>query len=175
MYAIVKDNEIIGYRSEAPNVTQATLAWGKPRILPIVIENEEYNSISQVRTGPELIIENDKVRKVYTIRNKNEDEILAMKTEKILAIKAEAQRRILEIMPSYQQTNWIAKGLEMCMLYGSDPSGWPEQQQLVASIVLPKWTQIEIIRAKSDEIEQNVLKFSNPIDIYTFNIMEGWD
>lgn len=174
LYAVVKAGEITGYRSTAPNVDQSTLAEGKPRILPVEVENEEFDPITEVRTGPEMIVESIRVRKVYTVRDKSEDEIAAMKAAKVSAIKAEAQKRILAIMPAYQQTNWLAKGMEMSMVHGPDPASWPVEQQQAANVVLTKWAQIEAIRARSNEVEADVLALTDPADVHAFDT-EGWE
>lgn len=68
-------------------------------------------------------------------------------------VKAEAERRILKILPEYKQRNVIAKGLEMVLANGLDLSKWPEAEQRRATTALAQWSEIEKIRAKSDELE----------------------
>ncbi|RYG84111.1 MAG: hypothetical protein EON59_13490 [Alphaproteobacteria bacterium] len=68
-------------------------------------------------------------------------------------VKAEAGRRIEEIMPSYKQRNSMAAGLEAMMTYGTDPAAWPPEVQAVNNQAQAAWAAIKAIRAKSDEIE----------------------
>lgn len=92
IYAVVKDGEILGYRAEAPNVDQSTLAEGKPRILPVEREEAPFDPVTQVREGPSYEVESTRVVERFTSRAKNGDEIAAMKAAKDTAIEAEFQR-----------------------------------------------------------------------------------
>lgn len=68
-------------------------------------------------------------------------------------VKAEAQRRIEAIMPSYKQSNFHAQFAETAMTYGVVPSGWPAELQQVLGAAMAQWAQIKAIRARSNEIE----------------------
>lgn len=71
----------------------------------------------------------------------------------IVAVKAEANRRIEAIMPDFKQRNALALGMETVMTYGADPKDWPPELQQVNAAILAKWAAIKAIRTKSDEIE----------------------
>lgn len=71
----------------------------------------------------------------------------------VALVKAEAERRILAIMPEYQQRNVMALALETIQQHGPDPAQWPSQLQAINTAAMAKWTQIKALRAKSDEIE----------------------
>lgn len=68
-------------------------------------------------------------------------------------VKAEANRRIEAIMPSFKQRNALALGMETVMTYGADPANWPEDLQQVNAAMMDKWAIIKAIRIRSDEIE----------------------
>lgn len=68
-------------------------------------------------------------------------------------VKAEAARRILAIMPDYQQRNALAMFAEAAQLHGPDPANWPPELQAVNADVMAKWAAIKAIRQRSDEIE----------------------
>lgn len=68
-------------------------------------------------------------------------------------VKAEANRRILAIMPEHVQRNTMARGFENVMTYGADVSQWPAEEQQAAAESLAAWAKIKTIRAKSNVIE----------------------
>lgn len=68
-------------------------------------------------------------------------------------VKAEAERRILAIMPEHKQRNSLALGMEMSMEYGSDPANWPAAEQAIQTQVMTAWAAIKAIRAASNTLE----------------------
>lgn len=174
-HALVKDGEIIEFRHFQPNVDQASLAPGKPRWLPVEIEGyEPFDPASDVRAGPIYTVDADRVVEEYTVRPKVEDEILTMKLDKVAAIKAEAQRRILDIMPSHRQTNWLAFKAEMDLRHGPDPANWPADVQQAVSVVLPLWDQIKALRVRSDALEASLMALTTASAVDAFNPQAGW-
>jgi len=73
--------------------------------------------------------------------------------EKTLAIKVEANRRILEIAPEWKQRNMLARGLE---LQSVGPANWTESQQTEVAALQAIWDNIKAIRGRSDELEEQV-------------------
>ena len=70
-----------------------------------------------------------------------------------LKIKQEAERRILEIAPVHVQRNMTAKGVELLekLVLG----GTLTTEELVfRNAAIQKWKDIEMIRAKSNTLEQ---------------------
>lgn len=93
-YALIKDGEIVEYRSGIPNVDQEVIrALGKPYLLPVEVVDPEYNPISEVREGPVLTVEEDRVLETYTVRAKNSGEIYELQVAKDHAIQLEFERR----------------------------------------------------------------------------------
>lgn len=71
----------------------------------------------------------------------------------ISAIKVEARRRILLIMTEDQQRNTLAAGQAAVMQFGADPANWPEELQVRQVAAMEAWSEIERLRARSNEIE----------------------
>lgn len=92
-HALVRDGAVVLRSNEAPNVDQSTLAEGKPRWLPIEVEGETFDPVSEVREGPELLVEADRVLYRYTVRVKNADELAIMRSVKQAAIDLEFEAR----------------------------------------------------------------------------------
>lgn len=91
-HALVMDGEIIEFRNYAPNVDQSTLAPGKPRMLPVEIESDVVDPVSQIREGPVYEIGAARVVERYIARDRDQVEIAAMRAAKDAAIEAEFAR-----------------------------------------------------------------------------------
>lgn len=68
-------------------------------------------------------------------------------------VKREAERRILAVMPEYQQRNALALFAETVQTHGVDPANWPGPLQATNAAIMGAWGAIKAIRAKSDAIE----------------------
>lgn len=75
--------------------------------------------------------------------------------KQIAAIKAEASRRIEEIMPAHKQRNTLALGMEATTLHGPDPRQWPAEYQRAQADAMKAWAKIKAIRERSNELELN--------------------
>ncbi len=71
----------------------------------------------------------------------------------VLCVKAECRRRILLIMSEDQQRNTLAAGQAAVMQHGPDPANWPEPLQQRQEAAMSAWSEIERLRARSNEIE----------------------
>lgn len=71
-------------------------------------------------------------------------------TPTIEEIKAEAERRILELFPEWKQRNMIARGVELVRI---GESNWNEQEQLEAANLQAAWDWIKAVRETSNELE----------------------
>lgn len=69
------------------------------------------------------------------------------------AVKAEAERRILAVMPEWKQRNALAAGQAAVMAHGSDPAMWPPELQAEHTAAMAAWAAINAIRASSDVLE----------------------
>jgi len=70
-------------------------------------------------------------------------------------IKAEAQRRILILAPSWKQANMIAHTVELVRDNGTTVSAWPPEAQAANAAYQAIWTVIKAIRAHSNTLEAN--------------------
>lgn len=65
-------------------------------------------------------------------------------------VKAEANRRILEIVPEWKQRNLLAQAAQLNRKPVAD---WTAEEQAAVDAGDAVWAQVQAIRAKSDEIE----------------------
>ena len=173
-HALVRDGKIEEFRDYAPSVDQSKLAAGKPRMLPVVVENDVFDPVTQVREGPELVVEAARVVERFTVRAKTADEIEAMRLSKISKIKAIAERKILAIMPDHKQRNALALGIEMVATHGSDPAGWPADMRAVHSALMGQWASIKAIRAASNTKEAEVAALKTASAVHGYDVTMGW-
>lgn len=175
LYALVSPGgQIKEYKHSAATLVLADLHPHKDRWLPIKEVFAPVNPNSQVRLDPVETVEANRVVRTYGARSKTAEEKAEMRLAKVGEVKAEAERRILAIMPEYKQRNAMAFGIEMITAHGPDPAGWPEEAQAVYQASLGAWEPIKAIRAKSNEIEALIPNtFSG---IAEFDVMAAdWD
>lgn len=78
---------------------------------------------------------------------------------RVIAIKAEARRRILTIAPEWRQANLTARAAELALLYPNlrgEELSEPERAEYLAGQVI--WDRIKAVRAASDALEQSDAK-----------------
>jgi len=102
-YARVEDNTIVEYREFAEGEIPAHKSHLWKVVEDIV---PPYKPFNQVIFGPEPVIEEDKVRYVYTIEDKDPVELKYL-------VKAEAENRILSKYPLWKQNNMLADKLTL--------------------------------------------------------------
>lgn len=74
-HALVKDGAVLEFRNEAPNRDQTKLPAGKPRMLPVVVEERPtYDPAKETLTGPNYVVEAARVVERYTVTAKTLDE-----------------------------------------------------------------------------------------------------
>jgi hypothetical protein len=83
---------VLEYRTTPPNVNQSLLNRSKPKLLPVEIENESFDPVTQVREPYQVVVEPTRVVHRYTVRDKTEEEIAAMASAKCDQIEREFQR-----------------------------------------------------------------------------------
>ncbi len=87
----------------------------------------------------------EKIFTVYT-----EDEWAAMKPGTADEVKAEANRRIIQIVPEWKQRNLLAQAI---LLNDKGRANWTAQESEDWDTALLIWAQVEAIRTRSDAIE----------------------
>lgn len=149
---------------EAPD-----LAPNKGRWLPVSVL--AFDRVSQVQG--DLSLSDDGAAVCRPVRAKTADEVAAMRAAKVDAVKAEAERRIVAVMPEWRQRNSLALGLELVTTLGTDVSAWPAEQRATYASVMASWAQIKALRATSDALEASVP--TDPAAIEVFDPMAGWE
>ena len=173
--AIVYNGEVVRYVDSDPAPGDLTKPHpSKPHVLPVSLNSPAFDPVSQVREPRVVTVLDDRVDWLDPVRDKTPEEVAEMVAGKVLDIKAEAQRRILAIMPTYRQTNWLALKAEMDLRYGA-PSNWPAEVQQGIAAVMKQWEDIKAIRTRSDELEAQVGALTDPHEIDAFDVSKGWE
>ena len=90
-------------------------------------------------------------------------------TEIIIKTKAEAQRRILAVIPQWKQANLTARGVELnTKVISGGVLTTAEQAELTAGFAL--WSKAKAIRTASDLIEQDI---AASINLATFDVVNS--
>lgn len=176
-HALVKDGVILEFRDYAPDGDQSKLARGKPRMLPITIDDPVFNSVTQVRSGPDYAVEATRVIERYTVRAKTADEVTAMRTAKIASVKDEAQAKICELIAGdrdadmirvlVKEINAIARGLEL-----TRKDVLTESEQAESDALEAMWEAVKAIRTRSNAVEATVPDKAAGID--AFDAKANW-
>jgi hypothetical protein len=82
-----------------------------------------------------------------------DDEVEGLRAAVVLAVKREAQRRILLVMTAEQQSNALALGQQLITEHGPDPAAWPEAERAQYLADGDRWARIRDLRAASNDIE----------------------
>lgn len=91
----------------------------------------------------------------------------AVDAERVAAIKAEANRRILAAYPEWKQRNFTARALELIELRDSGQALTGDEQSELSAIK-SVWVNVKALRTYSDQLE------SDPSGDASGNIGEGW-
>ncbi len=70
-------------------------------------------------------------------------------------IKAEAERRILAVLPEWKQRNLTARGIELLLALVKN-RGWTAAETAEATAIQADWDKVKAIRARSDDLEQEL-------------------
>lgn len=96
----------------------------------------------------------------WNIVDKTVEEVAEYDSNMVQRVKAEAQRRIISILPEWKQRNLTARAAELAI---KGVANWTAEETLEYEAGQAIWNSIKIIREKSDELEA-----MNPIpDDYT--------
>lgn len=108
----------------------------------------------------------------WVTRAMTEDERTALTTDRINAVKAEAQRRIYAVAPAWKQANLTARAAELVLLYpGTKGDDLPEPMRTEFREGKSVWDRIKAIRAASGVIEEAVAMAADPT---TVDLSVGW-
>lgn len=94
LYAKVLNGEVLEYQDFAvPVDDQSKMASHKPKWLAVEVEGLEFNPVTQACSPDfQLVIERSRVVRRFTVRDKNADDLSAMRESKKYLLEAEFQR-----------------------------------------------------------------------------------
>lgn len=87
------------------------------------------------------------------------DPLADMQAKKIAAVKDEARRRILLVIPDWKQANLTARAAELAKLRSE--RAWTAEEQAEWDAGQALWDQVKAIRAASDRVEADVMAASD--------------
>lgn len=142
-----RDNANVSFPSTISDEIKASY-----QVYPVIEDpSPAYDEATQtaVKLTPSLVDNQWTVK--WEIVDKTEEERLQYRENQIRKVKAEANRRIVDIAPEWRQRNMTARGVELLSI-GRDawtPEQYDEHLKLEAI-----WEEVKKIRAKSDDIEE---------------------
>ena len=99
------------------------------------------------------------------------DPLPALKEKHIAAVKAEAQARILAIIPAWKQANLTARAVELTAI--RQDRAWTKEEQDEWNAGQAIWDHVKAIRAASDAIEASVAEDTDWQNLDTLKISEA--
>ncbi len=202
LYALVQGGVVLEYRTVAPNVDQTKINRSKPKLLPVEVENETYDPVSQVREPYAVVVEASRVVHRYTVRAKNEDEVAAMKDAKEEEIEREFQRLCqapIAFSVGGQEYQWHAdqeaiRNVTGCLqaynegppigINPDDPRTWsPVDSFVPVTISRNELRGLGLaIAARKDALfftkkskQFAVTQLTDPADIDAYEVTKGWE
>lgn len=175
MMALVQNGVVLEYREDtAANVPPASLAPGKPQLLPVVENNATYNTVTQVRTGPAVVVEATQVLWNYTVRAKNTAEIDDMRNGKLAEVRAEGDKRLTKI-GTFQQQSWALTRLVQMLYSNTNWHAWPSQPQIdLATTMLARLNNLVNVRQAADNKDLELQALTDPTAINNYDPKAGW-
>ncbi len=170
-YARILGGEVLDHRMFASADDVPDLAESKGRWVPVVTEDSAFDARTQVLGDEVRTVEADRVMLSRPVRSKSPEEVADMREAKIVEIKAEASRRILDPFPAWRQTNMLARGVELMNLRADQ--GLTPEEEAEAADLQAAWDQVKAIRAASDSIEASVPE--DALGICAVDVTAGWD
>lgn len=116
----------------------------------IVVGYEPFDSATQVRTGPALSVGVDKVTATWTVSDLPTADL---QVRRINETKAEAYRRIIEIIPEWKQRNLTARAVELLRV---GEANWSQAQADEYAAGEAVWAAVKAVRTSSDTLETNI-------------------
>lgn len=171
-YALVNPaNEIIEFRDYAEPPIAVTESATKPRLLPVILQDVTFDTITEVREGPTFTVSATQVTEAYTKRTKTPAEIEAMRAAKISIINFEADRHL--ILTMQQQIRSLTRLLNLLFRH-TDVTGWPQAQQDAVTTHLARLDTIDAVRAIEDIKVAEVNALTTPQQIAAYDAAAGW-
>lgn len=174
--ALVFEGTVVGISTTRPEEGDKVVPGTKPHLVPITIDKPDCDPDRQIleRVGYEVSEDQLAVTERWNVRDLTELEMDILVGKKILQVKEEAGKRILDIMPTHKQINWLALKAEMDLTYGAFED-WPIEVKNSVAVVLPLWGKIKVLREQSNEIEATVASSKDPKEIRSYDVSKAFD
>jgi len=178
LYAKVQGgNTILLYEEKDPASVgdQSQLSPNKPKWLPVVEVNANYNPVTQVREGPVIAIAATQVTWTYTVRAKNTDEVNQMRQRKLNEVHSEATIRLTpkKGAAGSQQLDALTRLVQLMYKY-TDRTSWsqPDKDQVTASI--KRIQDAQSMRVAEDAKVTELQDLTDPAAIDAYDTTANW-
>lgn len=120
-------------------------------VYPYTVETKPTfdNRTQRIELG-DFVNTNGSWVQTWNVINKTTEEISQYDAEMVVAVKAEAQRRIISIIPEWKQRNLTARAAELAI---KGVSSWTAEETSEYQSGQAIWNQIKAVRAASDALE----------------------
>jgi hypothetical protein len=131
------------------NPSDSLLAdWG---VYPYTVADQPtFDKRTQRIELGDFVNTNGSWRQTWNVINKTPEEIAQYDAEMVVAVKAEAQRRIISIIPEWKQRNLTARAAELAI---KGVSNWTAEETSEYEAGQAIWNQIKAVRMASDALE----------------------
>jgi hypothetical protein len=174
--ALIQNGVVLEYREDsAVNVPPASLAPGKPQLVPVVEQNATYDPVTQVRTGPAVVVEAARVLWNYTVRAKNSAEIDNMRTGKINGVHNEATRRLTPKAGAAgsQQLQALTALVQLLYKY-TDRTAWSAPDKTTVTNMIQRVQDAQSMRVAEDTKVSELQALTDPTDINAYDPSANW-
>lgn len=167
--------KVIEYRADSA-LGPRPPATNKPYTVPVVEENATFDPITQVRVEPpQVIIEANRVRWVYTLRAKNTAEIDQMRESKIGGVHNEATRRLQPISGASMSQQIMALTRLMQLIYKyTDRTAWSTADKNIVQQCVARLQSVEPNRDVEDNKVGELQALTDPAAINSYDTTTGW-
>lgn len=141
-----RDNPNVSFPKNPSNSLLAD--WN---VYPFIVQDQPVydNRTQRIELG-DFVNTNGSWSQTWNVLDKTLEEISQYDAEIVAAVKEEAQRRILEILPEWKQRNLTARAAELAI---KGVSNWTPEEQAEYEAGQAIWNQIKAVRAASDALE----------------------
>lgn len=167
--------KVIEYREDSALMARPP-ATNKPYTVPVVLENATFDPVTQVRVEPpQVIIEANRVRWVYTVRAKSTDEINSMRERKIGLVHDEATRRLIPTSGAAMSQQIMALTRLMQLIYKyTDRTAWSAADKNTVQQCINRLQSVEPNRNVEDTKVGELQALSDPAAINSYDTTAGW-
>lgn len=174
--ALVQNGVVLEYREDtAANVPPASLAPNKPQLLPVVEQNATYNPVTQVRTGPAVVVEAARVLWNYTVRAKTTQEVDTMRRGKIDAVHNEATVRLTpkQGAAGSQQLQALTALVQLLYKY-TDRTAWSAPDKTQVANMIQRVQDAQSMRVAEDTKVSELQALTDPTAINAYDPTANW-